>query len=292
MIVRCGSINKAASSLFLSQPALTQQLQTLEAELQTILIERKQGCRQIRLTTAGEQFYQYALSLEALLAEGKNLVLSNNTIELSIAGVESFNSYFMPGLYYQMFQENPHIKIKILTHKTYNIYQKIINQEADIGFVNRKISSKSVHIAPIYREKMYFVCDRNAPYPHTKIHPKDIDPSKEIFLSWSDEYLSWHNQWFDSFSTPHIHTDKMIYIQQFLANTDHWSIVPASIINVLNQENCLRICELEIPAPDRICYMLTKNINHMHNHQSLDFFRVQLHQYLNSNPLIEPITDI
>lgn len=72
-IVRSGSINKAAENLYISQPALSQQLKALEKELGADLIVRSRGSRVLKLTPNGERFFEYAIGLEHLMLESKSL---------------------------------------------------------------------------------------------------------------------------------------------------------------------------------------------------------------------------
>jgi DNA-binding transcriptional LysR family regulator len=62
-VVRCGSFTEAAELNFISQSAISQQIQALEKELGVILLERKN--RKFTLTPAGEYFYKKSLVLTA-----------------------------------------------------------------------------------------------------------------------------------------------------------------------------------------------------------------------------------
>jgi DNA-binding transcriptional LysR family regulator len=62
-VVRCGSFTEAAEQNFISQSAISQQIQTLEKELGVTLLERKN--RKFTLTPAGEYFYKKSLVLTA-----------------------------------------------------------------------------------------------------------------------------------------------------------------------------------------------------------------------------------
>lgn len=60
-VARCGSMNKAAKDLFMTQPALSAAISSLEKEIGTVLIKRKkQG---IVLTEAGKKVYDDALNI-------------------------------------------------------------------------------------------------------------------------------------------------------------------------------------------------------------------------------------
>src|SRR5690606_20328582 len=59
--VRLGSVSRAAEALFVSQPAITLQLQALERDLGTPLLER--SGRRLLPTREGELLYEMALPL-------------------------------------------------------------------------------------------------------------------------------------------------------------------------------------------------------------------------------------
>ncbi len=60
-IARCGSINKAAAKLFVSQSSISSALKELEAEIKIPIFKRSnQG---VELTAEGRQFLSYANSL-------------------------------------------------------------------------------------------------------------------------------------------------------------------------------------------------------------------------------------
>ena len=62
-VVRLSSFSAAAEENFISQSAISQQIQALERELGFRLLERKN--RSFSLTPAGEYFYQKSLILTA-----------------------------------------------------------------------------------------------------------------------------------------------------------------------------------------------------------------------------------
>ena len=62
-VVRCGSFTEAAEECFISQSAISQQIQALEQEMGVNLLERKN--RKFTLTPAGEHFYEKSLLLTA-----------------------------------------------------------------------------------------------------------------------------------------------------------------------------------------------------------------------------------
>lgn len=62
-VVRCGSFTEAAEECYISQSAISQQIQALEQELGIQLLERRN--RKFSVTPAGEYFYKKSLVLTA-----------------------------------------------------------------------------------------------------------------------------------------------------------------------------------------------------------------------------------
>lgn len=61
-VARLKSFSKAAKALYLTQPTVSNHIQWLEQELQTILFNRNNN-KDVTLTKAGEVFFQHALEL-------------------------------------------------------------------------------------------------------------------------------------------------------------------------------------------------------------------------------------
>ena len=68
-VAKLGSFTKAAEATFRTQSALSQQIKTLESELDCQLFERI-GKRRLRLTSAGERFLRFS---EAILEKYEHL---------------------------------------------------------------------------------------------------------------------------------------------------------------------------------------------------------------------------
>ena len=62
-VVRCNSFSEAAEECYISQSAISQQVQALERELGVTLLKRENRC--FSLTPAGEHFYRQSLLLTA-----------------------------------------------------------------------------------------------------------------------------------------------------------------------------------------------------------------------------------
>jgi len=110
-----GSISAAAEKLFLSQPSVSLQIQALEREMKTELLERR-GPR-IRLTPEGRILFEIARPMvqgidnlpETFAAHCGNL----ESGELNIAAGESTILYILPDVIKQFAEQYPGIAIKL-----------------------------------------------------------------------------------------------------------------------------------------------------------------------------------
>ncbi|MDE5858808.1 MAG: LysR family transcriptional regulator [Oscillospiraceae bacterium] len=79
-VVRCSSFSEAAEECYISQSAISQQIQALERELGVTLLKREN--RRFSLTPAGEHFYQKSLFImadfERLCNETKHIAQGND----------------------------------------------------------------------------------------------------------------------------------------------------------------------------------------------------------------------
>jgi DNA-binding transcriptional LysR family regulator len=71
-VVQEGSFSRAAQRLYLTQPAVSQHIQSLESSLGTRLFKR--GRRGVQLTPAGEMLHDYTRCIMRLLAEAESAI--------------------------------------------------------------------------------------------------------------------------------------------------------------------------------------------------------------------------
>ena len=99
-VARLGSVSRAAEALYLSQPAVTLQLQALERELGVRLLER--SGRRLTPTREGDLLYEMARplveGLDNLAATFREQVRGLDAGELNVAAGSSTILYLLPGI--------------------------------------------------------------------------------------------------------------------------------------------------------------------------------------------------
>ena len=280
-IVKYGSITKAAEILYISQPALSRRIKSLESELQYKLFIRQKGVRNITLTPQGEAFVLIAEKWKELWLETKDISpISKNTM-FHISAIDSINSYILSKVYKTFIEENNHIHLVIHNLHSQDSYKYVENKLVNLGFISNDMYSKDVKTVPIFSEKMCFISNTENNYPNV-VHPSNLDCKWEIRLPWNPEFDKWHNYWFGTTSKSLIIVDKMSILYDFLQIKNSWAIVPFSIGNwlVKNNKN-LQISELEEAPPDRIYYYI-QHINYKSEY--VDKFLRILQKYLETIP--------
>jgi Transcriptional regulator len=113
--VRLGSVSRAAHALFVSQPAITLQLQALERELGVRLLERTG--RRLTPTREGELLYEMAQplveQLDGLEAAFRDRLRGLDAGELRIAANSSTILYLLPRIVEQFRARHPDVRLTL-----------------------------------------------------------------------------------------------------------------------------------------------------------------------------------
>ncbi|WP_337926389.1 LysR family transcriptional regulator [Luteimonas saliphila] len=116
--VRLGSVSRAAEALYVSQPAVTLQLQALERELGEKLFER--SGRRLAPTRAGEALYELARPLvdgiDTLPSAFRSQLRGMDAGELNIAANSSTILYLLPRIVERFRQR--HADVRLSLHNT------------------------------------------------------------------------------------------------------------------------------------------------------------------------------
>ncbi len=112
---RLGSVSRAAEALYVSQPAITLQLQALERELGQKLFER--SGRRLVPTRAGEALYELARPLvdgiDTLPTAFRDALRGLDAGELNIAANSSTILYLLPRIVERFRQHHPDVRLSL-----------------------------------------------------------------------------------------------------------------------------------------------------------------------------------
>jgi len=128
------SYTRAAETLYLSQPAVAQQVKTLEQMLGLRLFAR--SGRGIVLTPAGQEFLNYADRLLTRLAETTPVVHEIHTLKrgsVVIGASISAGTYVVPPLLGSFHSRYPQIHVTLLVGHRRSIEEDLLTYQIDLG---------------------------------------------------------------------------------------------------------------------------------------------------------------
>lgn len=137
-IVRHRSFRRAAEELRLSQPSLTQAMQSLEEELQVVLLDRQRG--DIRLTAAGEEVMPdvlHALECETRMRKAGDEYAFLRKGILSIGTTHAGSNTALPAMLSRFSQRYPGIDIHVVEGGSVDITGDVRDRKLDIGIITR-----------------------------------------------------------------------------------------------------------------------------------------------------------
>jgi DNA-binding transcriptional LysR family regulator len=135
-VARCLSFSEAARSLHLSQPAVSQQVATLEAELGAKLFER--STRRVRLTAAGSALLARSESLLREYADVRRTIAAAEgriAGDLQIAASLTIGAYVLPPVLAELARRHPEVRTRVTIQNTEEVVAALRAGRADLGFV-------------------------------------------------------------------------------------------------------------------------------------------------------------
>ena len=135
-VAREGSFSRAAARLYVSQPAVSKHVASLEKELGTQLIERER--RGAGLTPAGQLLAEYVLRAEALLANARRALASGGeaqigTLSLAASGIPG--TYLLPGLLSRFHEEHPAVELDFRLSTSGGAIDLVRSHEVELAVV-------------------------------------------------------------------------------------------------------------------------------------------------------------
>ena len=259
-VLEHGTLTAAANALFITQPTLTNRIQSLETEVGAQLFHRKKGVRHIELTEAGQRFLPLAYRWQALLDETRGVAETASREFLRIGAVFSSNQYILPAAYRRFLRRKLPVALWVQTLRGsgYDGAQTVARRELEMALMDGDgFFHPQLDVRPLCREETMVACSPNSPYGDV-VSPKELDPANEIVVSWRKGVQDWRDHWFGLTTKPILYADSMQVVDTFLGSEMMWAIVPATAAQVLEKEGKARICRGTDPPPDRMSFLVTR----------------------------------
>lgn len=145
-VANTGNISKAASELFISQPAISKSIRKLEQSLDVTLFSR--NSRGVQLTEEGEILYGYVQSAFYSLQLGESQLKKINDLgigHLHIGVSTTLCKYMLLPYLKDFIATHPHVRITIECQSTNHTLQLLRENKIDLGLIGRPDRLHHVH---------------------------------------------------------------------------------------------------------------------------------------------------
>lgn len=253
------SFNRAAEQLHVAQSALSTQIQDLEKSLGVKLIDRSNKQR-IKLTLAGQEFFQEAKLILAQVEEAINIARRANRGEvgcLNLGFNSSVTNSILPNALKGFRHQFPDVELIFQEGTAHSLIKGLHTQQLDLGLMHwSKLNppDESLEIQQIKEESFLLVLPENHPLAHQEIislaslvNESFILPPSSLPYSIYEPIVSFWKQ--VEFMPKEIkEATFMLTILSLVAGEMGVSLLPANVENIQRQGVIYRSIAEQIPT--------------------------------------------
>ena len=153
------SFTKAATELFITQPAISKHIQELEEQYKIKLFDRNGS--KIALTTAGEILLKHTKNIFEVYREidfDMSTLINQRSGVLRLGASTTISQYIIPPLLARFHQKLRDVKVSLLNGNTEQIENALLKQEIEIGIVEGKSKNKLIKYTAFLKDELVLVC--------------------------------------------------------------------------------------------------------------------------------------
>ncbi|MBS7230683.1 LysR family transcriptional regulator [Flavobacterium psychroterrae] len=176
------NFTKAATELYISQPAVSKHIQELEETYKTKLFERNGS--KIALTPAGEILLKHTKKIFEIYREidfDMSSFINERQGLLRLGASTTISQYIISPVLARFHQKQKEIKVNLLNGNTEQIENALINKEIEIGIVEGQSKNQSIKYIPFLKDELVLVCNTKNPFlKQNEISLEDLKSMKFI----------------------------------------------------------------------------------------------------------------
>ena len=173
--VKLGSFSAAAEALFITQPAVTKQIQQLQSAFEVKLLNR--FGKKMVLTDAGEALYGFAdkiFQIETQAEENLRDFQQRKSGRLRIHASETFGAYYLHFIINLFKEKYSNIHISVTIFPSDLVIENTVRLENDLGFISYPLAHKKLITHEVLEDRLVLI----APPSHLFARKKVFDPCK------------------------------------------------------------------------------------------------------------------
>jgi DNA-binding transcriptional LysR family regulator len=201
-VVEHGSVSKAAAALYMSQPALSHQIASLERELGAPVVERLR--RGVRVTAAGRAAAEEALV--ALSAAARTIQIGKRVGRADAGGIriscaETMTTWLLAPVLRQWRLRHPEVKLDLSEFTSADVMVKRLEAGCIDIAIGPRPTSTTAHVSVVGKEEMVVVVAPGHPFTQRMDGVPVCELANEPFVHydldngmavWVDEFADRH----------------------------------------------------------------------------------------------------
>ena len=166
-IVNEGSFKKAAESLYVTQPAVSLQIQNLEKQLEIAIFDR--GGRKAQLTEGGKLLINYCERILGQCQEACKAIEDLNNLKggsLIVGASQTTGTYLMPRMIGLFREKYPQVAVQLQIHSTRRTSRSVANGQIDLAIIGGQLPlelNELLEIIPYGNDEVALVLPTNHP---------------------------------------------------------------------------------------------------------------------------------
>lgn len=172
------SFSKASQVLYITQPAISNHIKSLEKYYKINLFER--SGTSIELTSAGKLLYERLMEAKQIqeqtefeISRIKDVLQAKGELKLGASSTVAL--YILPKILYAFTTKYPNISVTSLNRNSELVLEALLNQTINIGIIEGRVKFNQVDFQPFIADKVIAVCSKHSPIAKRKNYQiKDI----------------------------------------------------------------------------------------------------------------------
>jgi DNA-binding transcriptional LysR family regulator len=182
-VVERRSFSEAAARLGVTQPAVSQQVRSLEQRLGAQLLDR--SGRRVEPTEAGLRLYRGAQKLLALEEQVLEEIAEpdgplHGTLELGASTGPA--AIVVPLLLCEFQRGNPELSVRLAVFDTQSVVEQVAERRLELGIVGAARRHRSVAFEPFFRDEVILACPPGHPFAGRTVDLAELDQGPLILM--------------------------------------------------------------------------------------------------------------
>lgn len=174
------NMSKVAKKMYISQPAISQMISELEADIGCKVFDRIGN--KLYLTHEGEVFLNYTRRILNLYEEGINAIRgSNKTGKILIGASTTIGAYIMPEILRGFRKVAPDVNVSLIIDNKHHIEELLLNNKIDVAFIENISNSSEFFSQEVWKDELVFISSNTHPWAR-KDSLEINDLKNEVFI--------------------------------------------------------------------------------------------------------------